>query len=873
MKFIRRLSATLLKRDEPALDDELRFHIQMRADELERSGFPPEQARREAQLRFGNLTLQIERTREATTMVWLESIFNDLRYALRMMRRTPLVTAVAVLSLALGIGANTAIFSVLDALLLKLLPVKNPREVVMLSWRGKKDTHPNSFSYPMFEQIRHSPALSGAIGFNYLDNLSMLAGGRAEYAVGESVSGNYYAVLGVAPAIGRAITDDDDREAAAPVCVISYRYWVSRFGRDPAVIGQQIVLANFPLTLVGVEPKDFFGLMPGYVPDVRFPNHLIPQIAARFVTNDIFFDSSQTWVKIAARVPRATEARSRGEINALFQQSLLPDQHDRVVLFGTGGEGLDAIRGQYRTPLLVLMTAVGLILLIACVNVANLLIARGQARKKETSVRMALGAGAGRLIRQFLTESLLLAAAGGALGLILAYRAGPLLIHGFPNLTLDVRPDRRGLGFTAGVTLITGILFGLAPAIRAVQVDVQPDLRRDARSPKFGLSNLLIVAQLALSLVAVVGAGLYVRTLLNLRAVDLGMNIHNLTVFRLAPGASGYTNARSLEFARRVLDRIEKVAGLKSVALSRILPLQGSGWRMNISVPGAAPPADPVLREVSMNSVTARFFETMGIPLLLGRTIEERDRAGATRVAVIDETLARTYFPHESPVGKHFRDDVQEYEIVGVVRDSKFNKIRGAEPPTYFTSYQQSPTAFGAFAVELKTTETPSAVADEVRRAIAEIDPNVPLLGLATEEETVDRLIRQDRLFASLSSIFGALALLLSAIGLYGVRAYAVARRTSEIGIRMALGADRGVIAQMILRETGWLAFFGVASGLAVAYAVSRYVESMLYGVAPRDFTTFAGATLVMVIVAAVAGYLPARRASKVDPMIALRHQ
>ncbi len=809
-------------------------------------------------------------------MVWLESIFQDLRYAFRMMRRTPLVTAVAVLSLALGIGANTAIFSVLDGFLLRLLPVKNPREIVLLSWlakdSGNRIAPDDGFSVPMLERFRHlSGAVSGVAGFAFVDNLSLIAGGRAEYARGEAVSGNYHAVLGIAPVIGRAFTDDDDSESAAPVCVISYRFWESRFGRDPAVIGHKIILANVPVTLIGVEPKAFLGLTPGYAADFRIPIRLVPQVAPN-ANKSIFLDPTSDWLMLVARVPRATETQGRAEINVVFQRVLPPDQRGRIMVFGRGGEGLDVISKQFRYPLLVLMVTVGLILLIACANVANLLLVRAHAREKETSVRLALGAGAARVVRQFLTESLLLAVAGGTLGITLAYRAGDLLAHGFTDLTFDVHPDMSVLAFTGAVTLLTGILFGLTPAIRAARADVQPGLQ-SSRSSKFALSHLLIVAQLALSLVAVVGAGLYVRTLYNLRSTDLGMNLHNLTIFRLVPGASGYRQERGAEFARRVLEQFEKMPGRESVALSRVPPLRDGGTENGtIDVPGVSPPADPNLPKVGMNLVSAQFFQTMGMPVLLGRGIEERDRAGTSQVAVINEALARAYFPHGSPLGRHFLAGKQDYEIVGVVRDSKYAIRRGASP-TYFASYAQSPANFNSFYVELRTVQSPLTVGAYIRRAISEIDSNVPLSDLATMDQIIDRLIRQDRLFAGLSSVFGALALSLAAIGLYGVRAYAVARRTSEIGIRMALGADRGTITQMILRETGWVALASVVTGLGVAYAVTRFIQSMLYGLAPHDFTTFAGAAVLLVATAALAGYLPARRAARVDPMVALRHE
>jgi predicted permease len=788
-------------------------------------------------------------------MVFLESIFNDLRYSLRIMRKSPLMTAIAVLSLALGIGANTAIFSVLDALLLKLLPVKDPRQIVMLSWTAKDQTRPDdSFSFPMFERFQQLP---GVIGTSEIDGFSLKVGGLTEMARGEVVSGNYYAVLGVTPIVGRTLAEDDDRESAAPACVISYRYWQSRFAGDPSIVGQKIFIGNVPFTLVGVEPKGFYGLIPGYEPAWRIPFHLFPQVTTNFLNKGILLDPDNDWVRVAARVRRAAQAQATAELNAMFRE------RKGTVMLGPGGEGLNWIRNGLREPLLVLMAAAGLVLLIACANVANLLLARSHSREKETSMRLALGAGAARLIRQFLTESLLLASIGGTLGILLAYRAGDVLVRRFEHLTLDTGPDLRMLAFTLAVTILTGILFGFAPAIRAARVDVQPGLQRDTRSSKFGFPSLLVVTQLALSLVAVIGAGLYTRTLKNLRSIDLGINIHNLTAFRLAPSVSGYTNERDAEFAQGVLARLESTPGVQSAAL------QTSG-NTEIDVPGVASQAD---RHVSVGVITAHFFETMGIPVLIGRGIAAGDRAGAPRVAVINEALARAYFAHESPVGKHFRAQTRDYEIVGVVRDSKWTRIREAAPPTFFVSYPQTQSNYRVFWVEVRTLGNPAAAASAIRRAVAEVDSNVPIFEMQTEEQAVDSQLSWDRLFATLSAIFGALALLLAAIGLYGVRAYAVARRTSEIGIRMALGADRIAITQMILRETGWLAVFGVALGLATAYAVTRYVQSMLYGIASRDFATFAGAAALLTAVAALAGYLPARRASRVDPMVALRHE
>ncbi len=901
MRTLRRLARTLFVRDNSALDAELEFHIQMRARDLVREEFSPQEALRLARVRFGNLTLEKEKIREATVMVWLESIFQDIRYSLRAMRKTPLVTAIAILSLALGIGANTAIFSVLDALLLRSLPVKDPRRVFVLSWSAPPsvsmkmmrnlqsyrhdsasgDDSSTAFSYPVFERFSHvSTTASQLFAFIDLEHAGIVADGRAELATGELVSGDYYSTLGLAPAIGRFFNDDDDRESAEPVCVITYRYWQSRFGLDPGVIGKRIGIDKVPFTIVGVEPHGFYGMTTGDAQEVVIPIHHITKFNPGNVpaTESPFLDAGNWWVQIGGRLnPGVSRDLARAEFEVLFRQTLPVVKSPPRVALSREGEGLNFARDEYRNPLLVLMTVVAVVLLIACANVANLLLARSKTREKETAMRLALGAGRGRLARQLLTESILLAILGAALGIVFANWASRVLAD-FNGLSLDVRPNAAILGFTALLTILTGILFGLAPAIRAARADLQRCLQRRAEASRFNAARVLTVAQLALSLVVLVGAGLYVRTLRNLRHVDLGIDAQRLLVLRILPDRAGYTAAQAREFEARVLQSIERIPGIESAAISRHIPLAGSlRTSSNITVSGMPQPADPRLRRVYINIVSRGFFETMKIPLLLGRSIDDRDRIGAPTVVVVNETFARAYLPDQSPIGRQlhsvFTAATSDAEIVGVVRDSRYDEIRGAVPPTVFISYQQSPNDGGNMAFEARTVGNPIALAGAVRQAIGNIDSNVPFFQLNSEEDVIDNLLRQDRLFAGLSSAFGALAILLAAIGLYGVRAYSVARRTSEIGIRMALGAGRGTIAGMILRETGWLALSGITIGLACAYALTRYIQSMLYGVAARDFLTFAIATLILLAVAAIASYLPARRASRVEPLVALRHE
>jgi predicted permease len=895
MRFLRRLWTTLFGRNENLLDQELQFHVEMRARELERTGKTPEEALREARLRFGNPAVQRERTRESTRIVTLESVVQDVRYGFRMMRRTPVFTAVAVLSLALGIGANTAIFSVLDAVLLKSLPVKDPRQIVTLSWvapntismklmrnlstfssdAASGTDSSTSFSYPVFERFRRASSVSQLLGFVDLENASVTVDGYAEIAQGELVSGNFYVALGISPAIGRALSDDDDREAALPVCTISYRYWQARFALDPSVVGKKIAINNAPFTVVGVEPRGFLGMTTGAAPDVVIPIRQVGAVSPGGA-GARFDDEGNWWLQMAARLkPDVDPQSARAEFGVLLQQAVGPGPS---IVLSRRGDGVNFARDQYRDPLLVLMAVVGVVLLIACANVANLLLARAKTREKETAMRLALGASRGRLARQLLTESLLLAAFGATLGVGIAYWAGGVLAT-FNGLVIDVHPDARVLGFTVGITLLTGVLFGLAPALRTAGAELQPNLQRNEPAAPFGMARGLVVAQLALSLVVLVSAGLYLRTLHNLRSVELGMDPRRLLVFRLLPDRAGYNSQRAQEFDGRVVTALEHLPGVESASISRHIPFSGSGRTFSgrgFAVPGSTIPSEPRLRVLFANVVSARFFETLHIPILMGRGIAEQDRAGAPLAAVINETFAKAYFPGASPIGRHFQAGAiskQDYGVVGVVGDSKYNAIREQAPPTFFVSYRQSPNDGGNMAFEVRSVGDPISIAASVRRAIAEIDSNVPVFEMTTEEHTIDNLIRQDRLFAALSSIFGALALLLASIGLYAVRAYAVARRTAEIGIRVALGAGRGEIAKLVLWETAGMVAAGLIVGIGSALAAARLIRSMLFGLAPNDPATFAGAAIVLVVVAAVAGYFPARRASRVDPMVALRHE
>ena len=830
-------------------------------------------------------------------------LLQDIRYSLRTMRKTPLVTGVAILSLALGIGANTAIFTVLDALLLKSLPVKDPERVVFLSWSAKSfpdelislhgrakstadgATSSTAFSYPFFEELgRRTRAISGLAGFAGLYQVPVAADGKARNVSGQAVSGRYYTVLGVFPALGRRIDESDDRAGAPAVAMISHRFWQSYFGGDVGILGRHITIRGVPCTIIGVEPASFLGLTAGDPPDVIVPLHRLLDLGREWNDPDtpIFSAKDYWWMRIAARLsPGVDESRAGTELGALFQQGLPQTDDPPVLELHHGAEGADDLRDQFEGPLMVLMCVVGVVLLIACANIGNLLLARAHARQKETATRIALGASRGRLIQQYLTESVLLSGIGGVLGLGLAYWASGALVAALPTfgdlLVFDLRPDVRILAFTAAASLLTGLLYGLAPVLQAIRADVQPSLQASKRFRRAGVAQILVVAQLAASVVVLAGAGLYVRTLRNLRNIDTGMNIHNLLAFRVDPIASaGYTTRRAAEFYRRVLDRLPAIPGVRGVTSAEMIPLSGHFHNVPVDVAGSAPL--PVMERIAgMNLVGTSYFETMGIPIRLGRAIDERDRQGGTKVTVINESLARKFFPNQSPIGRRFRvtagpsQATSEYEVVGVVANTKFHALRRELGPGFFAGWEQHVADLHSMSFELRTVGDPGRVATAVRQAASEIDPAVPVLSLLTLEEQVDAGLKQERLFAQLSTVFGLLALLVASIGLYGVRSYSVSRRTAEIGLRMALGATQGEIVALVMRETAGLTVVGIAIGLVGGFALTGLIRSMLFGLAPHDPATFAGAALILAAVAALAGYLPARRASRVDPMVALR--
>ena len=916
-----RLKAFLRRRQlDRDLELELQFHLSMREEKRQSEGLAAAEARTQARREFGNANSVKETCRELWTFTWLETLWQDLRYGVRTLRRGPAFTAVAVLSLALGIGANTAIFTLINAVMLKTLPVRNPENLLMLNWvahdnrplpmlhwldgsrRSESDlqTSPN-FSYRSFDQIRsRSQAFSDIFAFKGLGRLNVMVNGQAGLAEGQLVSGNYFSGLGLPAIVGRTITDNDDKPGAPPVAVISYGYWKRSFGGDPGAVGKALTLNSVPFILIGVTPPEFFGLTVGTSVDVSIPLMTQPFVEPRWVEPGVslFTATDHWWLDVMGRLkPGVTVQEARTGLDVIFYQSVTegvsfkPGEKPNIpwLRMTPGGKGLDDLRREFSQPLFILMTVVGLVLLIACANVANLLLSRATARQREMAVRLALGAKRTRLIRQLLTESVTLAVSGGLLGLIFAYWGSHLLLalisHGDNPIALDVHPDFRVLSFTALACLATGVLFGLVPALRSTRVDLTPSLKASAGTLgssglRLGLAKILVVSQVVLSLVLLVGAGLFVRTLVNLETLTVGFNRDNVLLFGIDPPQRGYKGTRLADFYDQLQARIGALPGVQSATLSLHRLLSGSSRVSDIWVQGYTPKPNENL-DVYELPVGTNFFETMQIPLLLGRTFRAQDNEHAPKVAIVNETLARHFFGKENPIGRQFSwggpDSTARVEIVGLVADAKYTSVRGETPATVYHPFRQTLNTIGSMNFEVRTATDPRAMILAVRRAVQDLDKDLPLYDVKTQNEQVDELLLQERMFAKLSSFFGLLALLLACVGIYGMLSYTVVRRTGEIGIRMALGAHRGDILSMVLRETLLLVSIGTAIGVPLAWAVARLasnqISGLLFGLKATDHVTILVSTLVMAGVALFAGFLPALKASRVDPTVALRYE
>lgn len=867
----------------------------------------------------------------------MRTLWQDLRYGLRMLMRQKGITVIAVLSLALGIGANTALFSIVDAMLLRMLPVKEPERLVLFrsvaprefsvgSYSGNSNTDPatgqrrmTSFAYISYQRMREQESpLSDIFVFGEV-GLNVIADGQSDVANGQAVSGNYFQGLGLQAMRGRVLTDDDDKASASPAAVISYRYWQQRFSGNEGVVGKQINLNNIAFTIVGVTPSGFEGTMQaGSTQDVTIPLAWEPQLYPDPQRSNQS-GAGSWWLRIMGRLkPGATPEAARAQLETAFHQSVVehraarqaqaqatggnaintldPKQYPRLFL-DPGGQGEMNTRQSYAPSLYMLLGVVGLVLLIACANVANLLLARAAARQKEIAVRLALGASRWRLIRQLLTESILLSVIGGALGILFALwiKDGLLAVNdwgGSGMRALEPQLDWRVLAFTMGLSLVTGIVFGLAPAWRATNVDLTPTLKDSGRGSsaisRSLLSRGLVVAQVALSLLLLIGAGLFVRTLLNLQHVEPGFNTQNLMLFNIQPGLIGYKDEKLVNLYERAMERLEAVPGVEAATFSRMALLaRGSSSRSVFlrDALNAPPDSEGRIKESGegyIHQVRENFLEAMQIPLLAGRRLSVQDDANAPKVVVVNQTFANKYFPNENPVGKRFTFDPKkpdEVEIVGLAKDAKYTRQRDEIPPTAYSSWRQELRGMSNATIEVRTNGDPANSVAAVRQAMREVDSNLPLINVRTQVEQAEETLRMERLFAKLLTLFGLLAQQLASIGLFGVMAYAVSQRTHEIGIRMALGAERADVLKMVLRQGMILVFFGVVLGLIAAFVLTKYLESwmnlssMLFGVKATDPVTYGVIVAGLTLVALVACFIPAWRATKVDPMIALRYE
>jgi predicted permease len=864
----------------------------------------------------------------------LGAIWQDLHYGARMLMKQKSVTAIAVLSLALGIGANTALFSVVDAVLLKTLPVKEPAALALFEWSagptfrtsgwsgvsyvpvapgGEADS---LFRYEVFARMRQAQTaapdspLSDLFAFAPLLGLNAVAGNQAEVISGQVVSGGYYAGLGVQPVLGRAITDEDDKAVAVPVVVLSHQFWQERFAADPAAIGQTLKLNQQAFTIIGVTPPAFTGeLQLDFRPAVTVPIASVPLLHGEGNNLGAAKRPGRWWLDVMGRLkPGATREQARASLNNAFQSAALevlppprnanepaqPDPKDYPnLIVESGSRGMLDMRRLYAPTIYGLFIVVALVLLIACANLANLLLARATTHNTEISVRLAVGAGRGRLIRQLLTESLLLAGLGGAVGVLFALWGNSALLAltdkdtGLLPNNIDLNVNWRVLVFTLAVSLLTGVLFGLAPAWRATSVDLATSLKQSRRttSTVSRLSKGLIVAQVALSLLLLTGAGVFLRSLHNLERVNLGFNQENLLIFGLWPARGGYKGERLVQFYQQLFARLDNLPGVRAATFGRVQLIARDRLPYDILLPGEIEMTAP-WRSTMRQMVRENYFATLEIPLLRGRGFTAQDDARAPQVAIVNQTFARRFFPNDEVLGKKitFRSDKRTAEIVGVLADTKFESQRKEIPPLLYTSWQQD-VAIGNMNFTLRTTGEPTALAATVRQVVRELDSNLPVTELSSQTARSQATLGEERLSMRLLGFFGSLALLLAAIGLSGVLAYSVSQRTKEIGIRMALGARVPNVLRLVIWQGMKLVLLGLAVGAAAGYGLKRLLASQafgpetwqarlagqLYGVSVTDPLTVAVIACLLICVALLACWIPARRATKVDPLIALR--
>ena len=939
------------RKRELELDEEVRSHLKMAEREHVERGEASKEAEHASRREFGNIGLVKEVTREMWGWQWLTDSYEDARYGIRSLSKNPGFTSIAILTLALGIGANTAIFSMIDAALLRALPVRDSDQLVLFEWHAHKEPKNHSlssygdcsqentkinaqacsFSEPFFKLVRTQTAVfSNVAAFARADRINLSGNGAAKLMNEAAyVSGEYFETLGVQPALGRLLTPDDDTPTAPPALVLSYNYWRTEFGGSPSVIGKTVLLNKVPCTIVGVAEQRFDASSPGNPFEVWIPLAVQPQLEQPWDNRDV--DPSNWWLVIVGRLKTGTtRTEAQAAVSTIFTNDMttgakptFKSEDGAAITLTPAEQGLSGNRNQLSKPLYVLLLAVGIVLLIACSNVAGLLLSRAAARQKEMAVRFALGASRGRILRQLLTESVMLSLTGGAVGILFAnwcIQSIVAFLASSQDGTSSFRPgiDTRVLLFTAAVSLLTGILFGLAPALRGMRVDLTPVLKEGSggnltgargAQGRLGAGSWLVVAQVALSIVVLACAGLLVRTLQNLKNLDPGFDTHNILNFSLDPELIGYKRAEAAHFYRELHSRLEAIPGVQSASYSWRSLLGGGLWTTSFHQPGK--PKDEQ-SDTDILPVGPEFFKTMRIFVLEGREFNAADferaqiadaaraaqdeeaaaklKAGSKPAAtaaipnagavpaIVNQAFVRKYFPNLNPIGQRFGESEANaetgerkspgWEIIGVVGNAKYNKLRrDIEPTTYV------PNTGGTVSFSLRTAAEPERFVPQVRAVVSALDNNLPMFGVRTLSQQIDRQVFGERLIARLAGFFGALALVLACIGLYGLVSYEVARRTREIGIRTALGAEKVDVLRLVLGQGMKLTLFGVLPGIALALGLTRYAKSLLFGVDSADPMTFLSITALLAAVTLMACYVPARRATRVDPVVALRYE